>query len=79
MDYPGLINFVEYNPDGERLTIAFDTMRKMVFYKVPRNVAALLSDANTLDEAFELNVFGKFAWTEIGAHRFVSAPVLRTI
>ncbi|MEO5625954.1 MAG: KTSC domain-containing protein [Dokdonella sp.] len=79
MNYPGNINFLEYDPEGKRLTIAFDTLRKMVFYKVPEAVAALLSDANTPDEAFALHVFGKFEWTEIGAMQLVDAPALRLI
>ncbi|MEO5558750.1 MAG: KTSC domain-containing protein [Dokdonella sp.] len=79
MNYPGSINFLEYDPDSQRLTIAFDSLRKMVFYKVPGNIAAMLSDANTPDEAFALYVFGKFAWTEIGAMPLMDAPIMRTI
>lgn len=78
MIYPGCINFLEYDPDSQRLTIAFDSLRKMVFYKVPDDIAALLSDANTLDEGFERYVFGKFAWTEIGAVPLMDLPDVRT-
>ncbi|MEO7325479.1 MAG: hypothetical protein ABIW82_11685 [Dokdonella sp.] len=66
MNYCGSIDLIEYQPETLRLTIAFDTLRKMVFYKVPGNIAALLSDANAPDEAFALYVVGKFEWAEIG-------------
>jgi hypothetical protein len=79
MNHPGSIHFLEYDPDKQRLTIAFDTLRKIVFYKVPVNVAAMLADANTADEAFNLHVLGKFEWTEIGAMPSIDPPVLRHV
>jgi hypothetical protein len=67
MLFPGKIVSLAYDLPSRRLTISFDTMRTIVFYGVPLVVKEELADSNTLDEAFVAHVFGKYAWTEIGA------------
>ena len=77
MNLPGNVIFLEYDPDQQRLTAAFDSLRKMVFYKVPADIAAMLMDAPSAEEFFPTHVFGKYEWSEVGAqpsHDRIDAP-----
>ncbi|MEO6688301.1 MAG: KTSC domain-containing protein [Dokdonella sp.] len=65
--FPETINFLEYDPTQRRLTVAFDSLRKTVFYRVDPEVAALMVDSASLDDAFRKHIFGRYEWTEIGA------------
>jgi hypothetical protein len=65
--FPETINFFEYDATKRRLTVAFDSLRKSVFYRVDPEVAALMVDCASLDDAFRDHIFGRYAWTEIGA------------
>lgn len=72
--FPETINFLEYDPTQRRLTVAFDSMRKTVFYRVDPEVAALTVDSASLDDAFRDHIFGRYAWTEIGALASLPKP-----
>jgi hypothetical protein len=61
------IVWIAYDLDSHRLTVSFASLRKMVFYHVSPDIAAMLADPASLDGAFEMHVSGKFDWTEIGA------------
>jgi hypothetical protein len=74
MNLPGNVVFLEYDPDQQRLTAAFDSLRKMIFYRVPADVAAMLMDATSMETMFSEHVFGKYEWSEVGtqpAHELV--------
>jgi hypothetical protein len=42
-------------------------MRKVVFYGVPPDQAALLTDTHVVDEELTMHLLRDYAWAEIGA------------
>jgi hypothetical protein len=58
---------ITYDSELQRLTVVFDTCRKVVFYAVPPEVCERLVNSSWPKEGYEAHVLGKFAWTEIGA------------
>jgi hypothetical protein len=57
----------EFDPLRQRLVASFDSMRKVVFYGVPPDQAALLTDTHVVDEELTMHLLRDYAWAEIGA------------
>lgn len=67
MPYSETIISIDYDPASRRLTVAFDSFRKVVFYDVPLSVREAITDAPSPEDAFATKLVGKFAWTERAA------------
>lgn len=67
MNIPSSVITFEFDPLKRRLTAIFDTMRKVVFYEVAPETAALLTDVYIPDEAQTRHILREHAWAEIGA------------
>lgn len=67
MTYAEAILSIEYDPASRRLTVAFDSFRKIIFYDVPPSVREAITDAPSPEDAFATKLVGKFAWTEMAA------------
>jgi hypothetical protein len=70
MELPGTITTIAYNADTLRLRVAFDSLRVIVFYRVPAAIQTMLMRDARPDAVLVSHVMGKFAWTEVGVPSF---------